>query len=164
VLPEGYSSPQGSNTAALESKLDALIEQRTGKAEALPELTEVPEVRTGLHRTANVRSSIVDDPATAHQAMHRQQIADSCQAAQHMQQTGKAEALPELTEVPEVRRVFTSCDGTAGQQHSMQCSWGRCNYVARSVYDPAVLTIPQRQQYSRQCTGRRQAGHPVFQL
>ena len=35
--------------------------------------------------------------------MHRQQIADSCRAAQHVQQTGKAEALPELTEVPEVR-------------------------------------------------------------
>lgn len=41
-LPEGYASPQGSDTAAVEAKLDALIEQRTGKAEALPELTEVP--------------------------------------------------------------------------------------------------------------------------
>jgi hypothetical protein len=46
VLPEGYSSPQGSNTADLEAKLDSLIEQRTGKSEALPVLTEVPEVRT----------------------------------------------------------------------------------------------------------------------
>ncbi len=50
MLPEGFSSPQGSNTAALESKLDLLIEQRTGKAEALPELTEVPEVgQTPVH-------------------------------------------------------------------------------------------------------------------
>lgn len=48
VLPEGFSSPQGSNTASLEAKLDALIEQRTGKAEALPELTEVPQVRQGV--------------------------------------------------------------------------------------------------------------------
>jgi hypothetical protein len=48
VLPEGFSSPQGSNTAALEERLDALIEQRTGKAEALPELTEVPKVVAGL--------------------------------------------------------------------------------------------------------------------
>jgi hypothetical protein len=30
-LPEGYSSPQGSSTAAIEQQLDALIEQRTGK-------------------------------------------------------------------------------------------------------------------------------------
>lgn len=34
-----------SNTAEPEAKLDSFIEQRTGKAEALPELTKVPEVR-----------------------------------------------------------------------------------------------------------------------
>lgn len=50
VLPDGFSSPQGSNTADLEERLDALIEQRTGKAEALPELTEVPEVRVAGRR------------------------------------------------------------------------------------------------------------------
>jgi hypothetical protein len=44
VLPEGFKSPQGSNTAAIEARLDALIEQRTGKSEALPELNNVPEV------------------------------------------------------------------------------------------------------------------------
>eukprot|EP00775_Hariotina_reticulata_P006383 gene6383-6615_t len=42
-LPEGFKSPQGSAAIALEAKLDELIEKRTGKAEALPELTEIPE-------------------------------------------------------------------------------------------------------------------------
>jgi len=44
-LPDGFKSPQGSEAIALEAKLDALIEKRTGKAEALPELTETPAVR-----------------------------------------------------------------------------------------------------------------------
>lgn len=37
-------NPQGSNSAAVEAQLEALIEARTGKAAALPILDEVPQV------------------------------------------------------------------------------------------------------------------------
>jgi hypothetical protein len=37
-------NPQGSNSAAVEAQLEALIEARTGKAAALPELDDVPQV------------------------------------------------------------------------------------------------------------------------
>jgi hypothetical protein len=39
-------NPQGSNSAAVEAQLEALIEARTGKAAALPVLDEVPQVCT----------------------------------------------------------------------------------------------------------------------
>lgn len=49
-LPDGFTGPQGSDSAAMEAKLDALIEQRTGKAVPLPELVEVPQVTPSLNQ------------------------------------------------------------------------------------------------------------------
>lgn len=75
-LPAGYSSPQGSKSFGVEARLDGLIEQRTGKAEPLPELgsgtgplsvettydsARVP-LSSGLSKTELKRAPVVEAP------------------------------------------------------------------------------------------------------
>lgn len=52
-------NPQGSNSAAVEAQLEALIEARTGKAAALPILDEVPQAPAPKKAAAVVEAPVV---------------------------------------------------------------------------------------------------------